>query len=150
MASSGQMSCDSCPVGKYNADNSTDASYHDSLDDCLLCRRGFYADSEGMAECTSCVAGKYMAEFIDGQPDSEDDCTVRTGIPWVVKLEPLSLVPADHNMPSLIAANPLAPPSLTLHVDMRRWNLFISELISMQRLPDRHLPRRRRHRCNQA
>ena len=64
-----------------------------------------------MAECTSCVAGKYMIEFTDGNLDSEDDCTVRTGIPWVVKLELLSLVPADHS-PSLIAANPLAPPSL--------------------------------------
>ena len=112
MASSGQTSCDSCPVAKHIADNSTDASLHDSLDDCLSCRRGFYADSEGTAECTSCVAGKYMAEFIDGEPDSEDDCTVRTGILWVVKLELLSLVLADH-MPSLIAANSLAPPSLT-------------------------------------
>ena len=114
MASSGQTSCDSCPVAKHLADKSTDASLHDSLDDCLSCRRGFYADSEGTAECTSCVAGKYMAEFIDGILDSEDDCTVRTGTQYgrCEKLELLSLVPADYS-PSLIATNPLAPPSLT-------------------------------------
>ena len=101
MASSGQTSCESCPVARHLADDSTDASLHDSLDDCLLCRRGFYADSEGMDECTSCVAGKYMPEFSDGR-DSEDDCAVRTGILYgrCIKLELLSLMPADH-MPSL-------------------------------------------------
>ena len=75
-ASSGQAACDGCPAGKYNADDSTDASLHVSIDDCLLCRRGFYADSEGMVKCTSCVAGKYMLEFNDGNPNSEDDCTI--------------------------------------------------------------------------
>ena len=91
-----------------------DASKHASEADCRTCQRGFYADSEGTAECTSCVAGKYMAEFIDGEPDSEDDCTVRTGILYErwVKLELISLVLPDHS-PSLIATNPLAPPSLT-------------------------------------
>ena len=69
--------CEDCSKGKFLRDPGVDASKHASEADCRSCQRGFYADSVGMAECTSCVAGKYMPEFIDGDPDSEDDCEVR-------------------------------------------------------------------------
>lgn len=53
-------SCTACPAGFIIAENSTDASDHDSVDDCVECGTGERASMD-QSVCQACAAGQYSA-----------------------------------------------------------------------------------------
>ena len=43
-----------CPTGGYIADNATNATLHDSLDDCKFCPAGSYLSDANTGTCIVC------------------------------------------------------------------------------------------------
>ena len=85
-----------CPAGKYLEDDGTDASLHDSADDCsdcpvgrssgfedglaecAICGTGNYSASTGAKICTKCTEGSYLSDAATDASlhDEAADCTV--------------------------------------------------------------------------
>ena len=84
---SGATTCKRCPVGTANHWPQVNGKkYHDSIDDCKICRSGTFADSTGAKWCKRCKTGKRMREDAEDRPfdrsntnttenhNQEDDC----------------------------------------------------------------------------
>lgn len=52
-------SCKRCSIGRYLADDGTDALLHDSEDDCTACPPGKFGNTVGAYKCDQCPIGKY-------------------------------------------------------------------------------------------
>lgn len=66
-----------CPHGSFLNDTGSNASLHDSLQDCKVCPSGKYVGQAGAPICQSCPTGLYIS---DGGTDvalhdSQDDCS---------------------------------------------------------------------------
>ena len=71
----GVASCANCPGGRFNDDDTKDASLHDTNDDCQTCPTGWWGASS--IECSVCDNGKVgidAATGTDKDRDSIDDC----------------------------------------------------------------------------
>ena len=53
------VSCQSCVAGRYLNDNGTDASYHNSVDDCSECSEGTFAKEPKSQFCLDCPFGRF-------------------------------------------------------------------------------------------
>ena len=76
--SSSSLGPQECPAGSFLTDAGTDALLHDSIDDCSVCRAGFYAETTGRtANCTACPSGYYLTDPGTDPTlhDSQDDCS---------------------------------------------------------------------------
>ena len=92
-----ETECDyACPAGTYLDDTGTDASLHESVDDCsdcpagrssnsqtglgecYICGSGRYSDSTGAHRCDNCTAGSYLTDAATDETlhDSAADCSV--------------------------------------------------------------------------
>jgi hypothetical protein len=53
--------CKMCPIGRYITDSKL-AEMHTSLDSCIICQAGTYAENVGSNECTKCQRGTYLQD----------------------------------------------------------------------------------------
>jgi hypothetical protein len=75
----GQTTCENCTAGRYLIDDETDATFHDSVEDCAacekgqynqlnashgcqICAKGTYQDATGQTTCENCTAGRYLSD----------------------------------------------------------------------------------------
>ena len=80
-ATKGSQSCALCPSGTYNDKIASegDASDHDSVDDCLSCPDGQFANDE-RTKCAPCIAGQYTYNGTECR-----NCTSGTYAPQALK-----------------------------------------------------------------